>query len=133
MPNLFGKEKALKANLSSTANLSSLLSTKSNRANSGDGTITRKEDINTEITAVVNKILPNGNLIVQGHQEVRVNHELREVKIAGIIRPKDIASDNSIRTNQMAEARISYGGRGVISDVQSPRSGAQIIDIIAPF
>jgi len=133
LPKLFGKEKAVQANLSTVADLNNLVSTKSNRANSGSGTISRKEDIKTEIAAVVTKVLPNGNLVVQGHQEVRVNYELREVKVAGIIRPKDIASDNSIKTNQMAEARISYGGRGVVSDVQQPRVGSQVIDIIAPF
>lgn len=133
IPSMFGKEKALKSNLPAGANLGALISAKSTRNQSGNGNISRKEAINTEIAAVVTKILPNGNLIVQGHQEVRVNYELREVKVAGIIRPKDIASDNSIRTNQMAEARISYGGRGVISDVQTPRTGAQVIDIIAPF
>ncbi len=133
LPNLFGKEKAIKANLPSTADLNSLVSTKSARAHTGSGNISRKEDIKTEIAAVVTKVLPNGNLVVQGHQEVRVNYELREVKIAGIIRPKDITSDNSIKSNQMAEARISYGGRGVVSDVQQPRAGSQVIDIISPF
>lgn len=133
LPKLFGKEKAIKANLSSTADLSNLVGTKSSRAHTGSGTISRKEDIKTEIAAVVTKVLPNGNLIVQGHQEVRVNYELREIKVAGIIRPKDIASDNSIKTNQMAEARISYGGRGVVSDVQQPRAGSQVVDIISPF
>ncbi len=133
IPKLFGKEKAITANLSSTASLANLVSTNSKRAHSGSGNISRKEDIKTEIAAVVTKVLPNGNLVVQGHQEVRVNYELREVKIAGIIRPKDITSDNAIRTNQMAEARISYGGRGVVSDVQQPRAGAQVIDIISPF
>jgi flagellar L-ring protein precursor FlgH len=133
VPNLLGKEKAIKANLPTTAKLDSLIKTNSNRAHSGSGTISRKEDVKTEIAAVVNKVLPNGNLVVQGHQEVRVNYELREIKVAGIIRPKDITSDNSIRTNQMAEARISYGGRGVVSDVQRPRTGSQVIDIISPF
>lgn len=133
IPNLFGKEKAIKANLPSTANLGSLVGAGSSRKHSGSGNISRKENIKTEIAAVVAKVLPNGNLVIQGHQEVRVNYELREIKVAGIIRPKDITSDNSIRTNQMAEARISYGGRGVVSDVQQPRAGAQVIDILAPF
>jgi flagellar L-ring protein precursor FlgH len=133
IPSLFGKSKAITSTLGPTAVASSLLSTNSARANKGSGTITRQEAINTQIAAVVSKVLPNGNLIIQGHQEIKVNHELREIKIAGIIRPKDIASDNSIQTNQIAEARISYGGRGVVSDVQQPKVGSQIIDIISPF
>jgi hypothetical protein len=133
MPYMFGKEKAIAANLPTTANLDSLVKTNSSRNHSGSGNISRKENIKTEIAAVVAKVLPNGNLVIQGHQEVRVNYELREIKVAGIIRPKDITSDNSIRTNQMAEARISYGGRGVVSDVQQPRAGAQVIDILSPF
>ena len=131
--NLFGKKKAIEANLSSTADLANLVGTNSTRSHSGSGNITRKEEIKTEIAAVVTKVLPNGNLVVQGHQEVRVNYELREVKVAGIIRPKDITSENTVKTNQMAEARISYGGRGVMSDVQQPRAGSQVIDIISPF
>lgn len=133
IPNLFGKEKAIQANLSTTANLGSLVSTNSSRNHSGSGNISRKENVKTEIAATVTKVLPSGNLVVQGHQEIRVNYELREIKVAGIIRPKDIDSDNAIKTNQMAEARISYGGRGVVSDVQQPRAGSQVIDIISPF
>ena len=133
IPNLFGKEKAIKASLPTTANLGSLVSTSSARNHTGSGNISRKEDVKTEIAATVTKVLPNGNLVVQGHQEVRVNYELREIKVAGIIRPKDITSSNSINTNQMAEALISYGGRGVVSDVQQPRVGSQVIDIISPF
>jgi len=136
VPNLSGKEGVIQKSLSSsttTANMDSLIKTTSNRSHTGSGGISRKEDVKTEIAAIVMKILPNGNLVVQGHQEVRINYELREIQVAGIIRPKDISSDNSIMTNQMAEARISYGGRGVVSDVQQPRPGAQIIDIISPF
>jgi flagellar L-ring protein precursor FlgH len=133
IPNLFGREKAIKASLSTSANLGSLVSTSSTRKHSGDGTISRKEDIQTEIAATVTKILPSGNLVIQGHQEVRVNYELREIKVAGIIRPKDITSENSIKTSQMAEARISYGGRGIVSDVQQPRVGSQVLDIVSPF
>lgn len=133
IPNLFGKEKAIQANLPTTANLNNLVRVSNARNHKGNGKISRKEDIKTQIAATVTKVLPSGNLVIQGHQEVRVNYELREIKVAGIIRPKDIDSDNSIKTNQMAEARISYGGRGVVSDVQQPRAGSQVIDIISPF
>ena len=105
LSNLFGKEKAIQANLPTTANLGSLVSTNSSRNHTGSGNISRKEDVKTEISATVTKVLPSGNLVVQGHQEVRVNYELREIKVAGIIRPKDITSDNSIKTNQMGKLK----------------------------
>lgn len=132
-PVLFGKEKAIASTISAKADPKSLISTNSARTQSGSGNISRKEVIKTEVAATVIKILPSGNLVISGHQEVRVNSELREIKVAGIIRPKDITTDNSVKTNQIAEARISYGGRGVVSDVQQPRVGAQIVDIISPF
>jgi flagellar L-ring protein precursor FlgH len=133
IPTLFGKEKALAHTISSKANPASLLSTNTSRNHNGTGNIARQENINTEIAALVTRVLPNGNLVIQGHQEIRVNYELREIKVAGIIRPKDISSTNSINSDQVAEARISYGGRGVVSDVQQPRVGSQIIDAISPF
>jgi flagellar L-ring protein precursor FlgH len=133
IPSLFGKQKAIATILSGNASASSLINTTNSRAHAGSGVISRKETINTTIAATVTKILPNGNLVIQGHQEVRVNYELREIKLAGIIRPKDIASDNSIKSSQLAEARISYGGRGIVSDVQQPRVGSQVIDAISPF
>lgn len=133
LPKVFGKEKAISTFLSSKGDADSLLSTNSSRAHAGSGNISRKEDIKTEVAATVTKVLSSGNLVIQGRQEVRVNSELREIKVGGIIRPKDISSENSIKTNQIAEARISYGGRGVVSDVQQPRVGSQIVDIIAPF
>lgn len=130
---LFGKERAVATALSPNADPGSLLGTNSSRSHTGSGNISRKETIRTDVAALVTKVLPNGNLMIQGHQEVRVNSELREVKVAGIIRPKDIASDNSVNTNQIAEARISYGGRGVVSDMQRPRVGSEVVDIISPF
>ncbi len=99
----------------------------------GKGSIDRSENINIRLAAVVLQILPNGNLAVAGRQEVRVNNDLRELQVQGVIRPEDIRSDNTISWDKIAEARISYGGRGTITDVQQPRYGQQIFDIVFPF
>ena len=100
---------------------------------SGKGTVDRSENISIRLAAIVLQILPNGNLALAGRQEVRVNGDLRELQVAGVIRPEDIRSDNTISWDKIAEARISYGGRGTISDVQAPRYGQQIFDIVFPF
>jgi len=100
---------------------------------SGSGTVDRSESINIRLAAIVLQILPNGNLAVAGRQEVRVNGDLRELQVAGVIRPEDIRADNTITWDKIAEARISYGGRGTITDVQQPRYGQQIFDIVFPF
>jgi flagellar L-ring protein precursor FlgH len=99
----------------------------------GDGKVDRSEDIQLKVAAVITQILPNGNLVIAGHQEVRVNYELRDLQIGGIIRPEDITSNNSIPSEKVAEARISYGGRGQVSEVQQPRYGSQVLDVISPF
>lgn len=85
------------------------------------------------LAGVVTQSLPNGNLAIAARQEVRVNSELRELQVSGVIRPQDIGSDNTVRHDRLAEARIAYGGRGQISDVQRPRYGQQLLDIILPF
>lgn len=110
-----------------------MLDVVSNREISGDGKIDRKEKIDMTLAAVVTQILPNGNLVVEGTQEIRVNYELRQLSVRGVIRRADIKSDNTIESNKIAELRVSYGGKGVISDVQQPRYGRQLIDILAPF
>ncbi len=79
------------------------------------------------------QVLPNGNLVVQGRQELRVNFEVREMQITGVIRPQDISSTNTVLYTKLAEARISYGGRGQLTDIQQPRYGQQLLDVIAPF
>lgn len=131
-PNLFGLENAIPRILPH-ANPASLVTTNSNNANTGTAEIKRGEQIQLRVAGVVTQVLPNGNLAVAARQQVRVNSELRELEVSGVIRPQDIASDNTVLHDRMAEARISYGGRGQLTDVQTPRYGQQMMDILLPF
>lgn len=101
--------------------------------NEGKAKITREDKINMRVAAVVTQVLPNGNMVIYGKQEMVMNYDLRELKVAGVIRPEDISSANSINYDQIAEARITYGGRGQMMDVQQPRYGQQLLDIVYPF
>ena len=110
-----------------------LLTADSTASSDGKGSVNRQEALQTNVAAVVTQLLPNGNLVVEGKQEIRVNFEIRELIVAGIVRPEDIQSDNTIDSSKIAQARIAYGGRGQITDIQQPRYGQQVMDVLLPF
>ncbi|WP_404337402.1 flagellar basal body L-ring protein FlgH [Sphingomonas sp. MMS12-HWE2-04] len=114
-------------------NANAALETNSGSKYTGGGTTARSETINMTMAAIVTKVLPNGNLMIRGRQEVRVNFEMRELIVTGIIRPEDISRDNSISHSQIAEARVIYGGKGQLTDAQQARWGQQIYDALFPF
>src|SRR6201999_3169198 len=133
IPNFLGLESSLAKVLPKAFNPASAISTNGDNQLTGTGQIQRQDQINLTLAAVVTKVLPNGNLVIQGKQEMKTNNELRELTVAGVVRPEDISSSNTINHTQIAEARISYGGRGQITDVQQPRYGQQLYDILFPF
>ena len=113
--------------LDGSGNVTSKTSTK------GKGSIARSENIRLAVAAVVTNVLPNGNLLIKGSQEVRVNHEVRVLTIGGVVRPQDVTGENTISYDKIAEARISYGGRGRLNEVQRPGWGQRIYDALSPF
>ncbi|HTP76513.1 MAG TPA: flagellar basal body L-ring protein FlgH [Rhizomicrobium sp.] len=133
LTNFFGLETSLASALPSGATPSSLVKMGSDTSNVGAGSVDRSETINLTLAALVTQVLPNGNLVIGGHQQVRVNNELRDLQVAGIVRLEDITSANTVDLSQIAEARISYGGRGTVSDMQQPRYGSQLFDILMPW
>lgn len=133
IPSLFGLGELFAANPFTSVDPANLVEIDGSSSSSATGTIEREEQIDTEIAALVTQVLPNGNLVIQGRQEVRVNYELRELTVAGVIRKEDIDMDNTIDSSQIAEARISYGGRGQISNPQKPRWGEEALDIFSAF
>ena len=110
-----------------------ILTADSTASSDGKGSVNRSEALQTNVAGVVTQVLPNGNLVIEGRQEIRVNFEIRELIVAGIVRPEDIQSDNTIDSSKIAQARIAYGGLGQITDVQQPRYGQQVLDVILPF
>lgn len=131
--NLFGFEGQLKKWLPDSVDPTTLIKMGSDTSNEGKGSVNRQEQIKLRVAATITQVLPNGNLVMAGKQQVMVNFDMRELLVSGVIRPSDISSDNTVLYDQIAEARIAYGGRGTIQDVQQPRYGSQVYDILMPF
>lgn len=133
VPAILGYETKLSKIFPSAVNPDELLAFKTKHNTEGDGKIDRSEKIELTFAAIVTQVLPNGALAIMGRQELRVNFELRELMLTGVVRPQDIDADNSISDERIAEMRVAYGGRGSLSDLQQPRYGTQIWDILFPF
>lgn len=133
LPNFFGVESKYSKVLPQAVNPSSLVSGTSTSTNDGNASVDRQEQIYVKLAATVTQILPNGNFVIHGNQETLVNFENRVIGIDGIIRPQDISTNNTVNYDQVAEARITYGGKGQLMDVQQPRYGQQLYDILSPF
>jgi flagellar L-ring protein FlgH len=111
----------------------SILTASGNSQMNGQGNINRNDQLLTNVAAVVTQLLPNGNMVIEGKQEVRLNTEVRELIVAGVVRPEDIQSDNTIELPKIAEARLAYGGRGTLTNIQTERWGQQVVDVALPF
>jgi len=133
MPHVLGFESTVASLMPSDFDPNKMVDVSSDLSNDGKGSIGRQEKITLRIAATIIQILPNGNMVLHGKQQVNVNYDQRELTIKGIIRPQDISAENTIKYDQIAEARINYGGRGLIADIQQPRYGDQLLDIIMPF
>jgi flagellar L-ring protein FlgH len=133
IPHLLGLESSLGKILPGGFDPANAISTNSKTSNDGTGAVTRAEKISLTIAAVVSAVLPNGNLVIQGTQEVKTNTEVRQLTVAGIVRPEDISSANTIQHTQIAEARINYGGRGDLSRVQKTPAGQSLLERFSPF
>lgn len=133
LPNFLGYETLLHKVLPDAVNPQALVAADSASSNTGSGTINRTESIQLRVAALITQLLPNGNFVVQGSQQVRVNYEMRNLQVTGVIRPEDISQLNEISYDKIAEARISYGGEGTVSDMQQPRLGQQLYDVLFPF
>lgn len=133
IPSLLGIPQRIDPKLPVGATLGSAVDLNSASSSGGDGSVKRREKLTLRVAATIVDVMPNGVLAIEGSQEVRVNFELRELLVSGFVRPEDISRQNEITSDKIASARISYGGRGQITDVQQPRYGQQVADIFLPF
>ncbi len=133
LPQFLGLPQRIDQRLPDGASMADAVGTDSSSQSAGSGSVRRNEELTLRIAATVTEVMGNGSLRIEGTQEVRVNFEIRELLVTGYVRPDDISRQNEITYDRIAGARISYGGRGQISDMQQPRYGQQIADIILPF
>lgn len=133
IPQLFGLPQRINKSLPEGATLDNAVSINSAGQSGGTGSVDRKEQLTLRVAATVMRVMPNGVLEIQGTQEVRVNFEIRELLVSGFVRPEDISRQNEITYDKIAAARVSYGGRGQLTDVQQPRIGQQVLDAVLPF
>ncbi len=130
---LFGLPERVDSRLPEGADMANAVGATGSSQSSGSGAVRRNEQLTLRVAATITEVLDNGILRIEGSQEVRVNYEIRELLVSGYVRPEDISRQNEVAYDRIAAARISYGGRGQISDVQQPRYGQQIADIVLPF
>ncbi len=133
VPQFLGLPQALDRKNDGGVQIGPGIATNNSSSFSGNGTVSRSETLTLRVASTIVETLPNGVLRIEGRQEVRVNHELRDLIVTGFVRPTDISRRNEITYDKIAGARISYGGRGTLSAVQQPRYGEQILELIAPF
>jgi flagellar L-ring protein precursor FlgH len=133
VPNLLGLPQRIDGHLPEGATMADAVGVDSSSSSAGKGSVKRNEKLELRVAAAIVDVLPNGVLAISGSQELRVNFELRELLVSGYVRPEDISRQNEITYDKIASARVSYGGRGQITDVQQPRLGQQVLDAVLPF
>ncbi|HBS49934.1 MAG TPA: flagellar basal body L-ring protein [Rhodobacteraceae bacterium] len=133
VPQLFGLPQRVDERLPEGASMADAVAIDSGSQSNGRGSVNRQEKLTLRVAATVVEVLPNGILAIRGSQELRVNFEMRELFVSGYVRPGDISRRNEITVDKIASARVSYGGRGQISDMQQPRYGQQVLDKLLPF
>lgn len=133
VPHLLGLPQRADVHLPDGASMAEAIEIESASGSGGKGSVRRKEKLTLRVAATVVDVLPNGVLSISGSQELRVNFEMRELLVSGFVRPEDISRQNEVTYDKIAAARVSYGGRGQITDVQQPRYGQQLLDAVLPF
>ncbi|MBU2960701.1 flagellar basal body L-ring protein FlgH [Citreicella sp. C3M06] len=133
IPQLFGLPQEQDLTLPEGASLANAVDISGSGSSNGTGSVNRSEQLTLRVAATITEVMPNGVLAIQGAQEIRVNFEMRELLVSGFVRPDDITRKNEITYDKIASAKISYGGRGQITDVQQPRLGQQVLDMVLPF
>ncbi|PLX67825.1 MAG: flagellar biosynthesis protein FlgH [Denitrovibrio sp.] len=100
---------------------------------SGSGTKSKTDTITGTIAARVTEVLPSGNLVIEGHREIIVDHEKQTITLSGIVRQKDLNSDNTVQSTSIADAKIAYSGQGMLSDSNKPGWLMTLLSWIMPF